>query len=116
MKKKNMTPLAAAVGAAFLTSAAISANAEAANPFAAVELSAGYNLSSTLDGHKGGEGKCGEGKCGEGKDKKKEGKCGEGKCGEGKDKKKEGKCGEGKCGEDTDKKKEGKCGEGKCGS
>ncbi|MGL6158916.1 HvfA family oxazolone/thioamide-modified RiPP metallophore [Microbulbifer sp.] len=100
--KKNLSPLAAAVGAAFLASASVSVSADSANPFAAEELSSGYNLAMADD--KGQEGKCGEGKCGEGK--KKEGKCGEGKCGEGK--KKEGKCGEGKCGEG--KKKEGKCG------
>ncbi|MEX2962914.1 hypothetical protein [Microbulbifer sp. TYP-18] len=111
MTKKNL-PLVAAVGAAFLTSASMSVAAANANPFAADELSSGYNLA--MSGHgsadKDKEGKCGEGKCGE-EGKKKEGKCGEGKCGEGK--KKEGKCGEGKCGEG--KKKEGKCGEGKCG-
>jgi uncharacterized low-complexity protein len=98
MSKKNLSPLAAAVGVAFLASAAISV-ADTANPFTAEELSSGYNL-AMLDDDKGKEGKCGEdkmkeGQCGE--DKKKEGKCGEGKCGEGK--KKEGKCGEGKCGE-----------------
>lgn len=98
MSKKNL-PLAAAVGAAFLASASMSSTT-AANPFAADELSSGYNL-AMADDDKKQEGKCGE-------DKKKEGKCGE-------DKKKEGKCGEGKCGEDK-KKKEGKCGEGKCGN
>ncbi|WP_226663111.1 hypothetical protein [Microbulbifer aggregans] len=101
MTKKNL-PLAAAVGAAFLASASMSVTTSA-NPFAAEELSSGYNL-AMADDDKKKEGKCGEekkkeGKCGE--EKKKEGKCGEGKCGEGK--KKEGKCGEGK-------KKEGKCG------
>ncbi|MFV8781562.1 hypothetical protein ACNKU7_03985 [Microbulbifer sp. SA54] len=106
MTKKNL-PLAAAVGAAFLASASISVTTSA-NPFAAEELSSGYNL-AMADDDKKKEGKCGEGKCGE--DKMKEGKCGEGKCGE--DKKKEGKCGEGKCGED--KMKEGKSAEGKCG-
>lgn len=104
MSKKNLSPVAAAVGAAFLASAAmnVSAGNAEANPFAAEKLSSGYNLA--MNEHEEGEekkkeGKCGEGKCGE--DKKKEGKCGEGKCGEGK--KKEGKCGEGK-------KKEGTCG------
>lgn len=99
MTKKNL-PLAAAVGAAFLASASMSVTTSA-NPFAAEELSSGYNL-AMADDDKKKEGKCGE-------EKKKEGKCGEGKCGE--NKKKEGKCGEGKCGEG--KKKEGKCGEGK---
>ncbi|AMX03215.1 HvfA family oxazolone/thioamide-modified RiPP metallophore [Microbulbifer thermotolerans] len=96
MSKKNLSPVAAAVGAAFLASAAINVSASVgnANPFAAEELSSGYNLAMQQGEDKKKEGKCGEGKCGEGK--KKEGKCGEGKCGEGK--KKEGKCGEGKCG------------------
>ncbi|SHF56239.1 hypothetical protein SAMN04487965_2253 [Microbulbifer donghaiensis] len=104
MSKKHLSPVAAAVGAAFLATAAInvSAAADSANPFAAEELSSGYSLAlndQEQEGEKKKEGKCGEGKCGEGK--KKEGKCGEGKCGEGKKeegKKKEGKCGEGKCG------------------
>jgi len=104
MSKKNFSPIAAAVGAAFLASAAMNVSAaidsdSSANPFAAKELSSGYNLAMQEEGEKKKEGKCGEGKCGEGK--KKEGKCGEGKCGEGK--KKEGSCGEGK-------KKEGSCG------
>lgn len=103
MSKKNLTPVATAVGAAFLASAAmhVSAGHADANPFAAEELSSGYNLAANEqeEGEKKKEGRCGE-------DKKKEGKCGEGKCGE--DKKKEGKCGEGKCGEG--KKKEGTCG------
>ncbi|WP_237057935.1 hypothetical protein [Microbulbifer sediminum] len=111
MTKKNL-PLAAAVGAAFIASASMNASAGvgSANPFAAEELSSGYNL-AMLSEH--GDDKQKEGKCGE-EGKKKEGKCGE----EGK--KKEGKCGEegkkkeGKCGEEG-KKKEGKCGEGKCG-
>ncbi|GAA5445795.1 hypothetical protein Misp06_04000 [Microbulbifer sp. NBRC 101763] len=106
MNKKHLSPVAAAVGAAFIASAAmnVSATTGEANPFAAAELTSGYNLALADHGDKEKEGKCGH-------DKKKEGKCGEGKCGEGK--KKEGKCGEGKCGEG--KKKEGKCGEGKCG-
>jgi uncharacterized low-complexity protein len=118
MAKNKVTPLAAAVGAAFLASASLSPVSSAAeNPFAAQELNSGYKLAA-----KDAEGKCGEGKCGEGKcggkataqDKNAEGKCGEGKCGEGKcggskpEAKAEGKSGEGKCGE-------GKCGEGKCG-
>ena len=102
MAKKLVTPLAAAVGAAFVASASLAPLATAAeNPFAAQELTSGYNLAS-----KDAEGKCGEGKCGEGK-------CGGDKAeGEGKDA--EGKCGEGKCGGDKAE-GEGKCGEGKCG-
>jgi len=118
MSKYNLKPLAAAVGAAFMVSVAISPMASAAeNPFQANELSSGYNLA---DSH-------GEGKCGGNMDKAaKEGKCGEGKCGANKGKAmKEGKCGEGmdkaahegKCGEGMDKAaEEGKSAmEGKCG-
>ena len=106
MAKKNFTPLAAAVGAAFLASAALSTVASASeNPFASQQLTVGYNLAEKAAEGKCGEGKCGEGKCGENKAEK-EGKCGEGKCGEGKKAGKADK--EGKCGE-------GKCGEGKCG-
>ena len=94
MSKRNLNPLAAAVGAAFMGSVAISPMASATeNPFQATELGAGYKLAGNH-----GEGKCGEGKCGEGEKGDKEGKCGEGKCGEGDKGDKEGKCGEGKCG------------------
>jgi uncharacterized low-complexity protein len=100
MSEKTMItkPLAAAIGAAFVSSLAVSTTAVAAdNPFAMADLDSGYMLA---DGHKGEEGKCGEGKCGE---KGEEGKCGEkgeeGSCGE---KGEEGKCGEGKCGGDGD--------------
>lgn len=63
MAKKMMTPLAAAVGAAFVATAALAPMASASeNPFAAQELTSGYNLAG-----KDAEGKCGEGKCGEGK-------------------------------------------------
>ncbi len=92
MAKKNLVinPVAAAVGAAFISSLTVSGVALAdENPFELTDLESGYMLA---DGHKGDEGKCGEGKCGEEGD---EGKCGEGKCGEEGD---EGKCGEGKCG------------------
>ena len=87
--------IAAAVGIAFASSAALSATAVADdNPFAMTDLDSGYMLASS---HGGEEGKCGEGKCGE---KGEEGACGE--------KGEEGKCGEGKCGGDKDE--EGKCG------
>ena len=106
MTKSTAKPLAAALGAAFVTAMAqFPATQAAENPFATTELQGGYKLAAHH------EGKCGEGKCGG--EKKSEGKCGEGKCGGG-DKKSEGKCGEGKCG-GGDKKSEGKCGEGKCG-
>ncbi|PHS74167.1 MAG: hypothetical protein COB19_07910 [Porticoccus sp.] len=85
MSKRNMNPLAAAVGAAFMASVTLSPMASATeNPFQATELGAGYKLAGDH-----GEGKCGEAKCGEGK-------CGEGDKGDKGDK--EGKCGEGKCG------------------
>ena len=94
MSIKKLTPIAAAVGAAFLATASLSTVVSAGeNPFAAQPLESGYNLAGAEK-----EGKCGEGKCGEGKKADKEGKCGEGKCGEGKKAGKEGKCGEGKCG------------------
>ncbi len=104
MAEQKIKPLAAAVGAAFMVSIALSPVASAAsNPFQLSELTSGYEVAS-----KDAEGKCGEGKCGEAKSEAKaegEGKCGEGKCGEGKTKAKaetkaegEGKCGEGKCG------------------
>ncbi len=129
MNKSFKSPLAAAVGAAFIAGMSASPMAAAdENPFAAEALDGGYKLAADHS-----EGKCGEGKCGEDKAAKaeKEGQCGgekadsEGKCGEGKcgaDKpakaEKEGKCGEGKCGGDKAEakaEKEGKCGEGKCG-
>jgi hypothetical protein len=108
MAKQQSKTLAAAVGAAFLATAAIAPLTSAAeNPFQLNQLNSGYQVA---DAH---EGKCGEGKCGEQKAES-EGKCGEGKCG-GEKGKGEGKCGEGKCGgEKADG--EGKCGEGKCGA
>jgi len=94
MSIRKITPMAAAVGAAFLATATLSTMSFASeNPFAAQSLESGYNLAGAEK-----EGKCGEGKCGENKKADKEGKCGEGKCGEGKKADKEGKCGEGKCG------------------
>ena len=115
-------PLAAAFGAAMLASAVSPAMADS-NPFAAKQLSAGYELamgSSDKAAKAEHEAKCGEAKCGADKAKAAhEGKCGEAKCGADKAKAAhEGKCGEGKCGEGKcgeDKKGEGKCGEGKCG-
>ncbi|MGD2076211.1 MAG: low-complexity protein [Gammaproteobacteria bacterium] len=106
--KTVMTPLSAALGAAFVTSLAGTSLANAAeNPFAMTELSNGYMVAEQAEG-KCGEGKTeAEGKCGEGKTEA-EGKCG----GEMKAKEAEGKCGEGK----VEKEAEGKCGEGKCGA
>lgn len=102
MKKQNLVSLA--VGSAF-AAVALSPVAHAAdNPFAAKQLSSGYQLAQA--------------------DKKMDGKCGEAKCGADKakaaDKKADGKCGEAKCGADkakaADKKADGKCGEAKCGA
>ena len=106
-KANCIKPLTAAVGAAFVSSVALTGAAVAAeNPFELTDLDSGYMVAGK---DKGEEGKCGEGKCGG--DKGEEGSCGEGKCGG--DKGEEGSCGEGKCG--GDKGEEGKCGEGKCG-
>ena len=91
MAKSNSKSLAAAVGAAFLTTASLAPFASAAeNPFQMTELGSGYQVA---DSH---EGKCGEGKCGGEKGEKHKSKSeGEGKCGEKKDKADaEGKCGE----------------------
>jgi uncharacterized low-complexity protein len=129
MSKKNVTPLAAAIGTAFALSIAAAPASADVNPFGMTDLSAGYQQVA--------EGKCGEGKCGAQKKAEKkgtEGKCGgakemeknmEGNCG-GKPAAAEGKCGEGKCGAQQKAVKkgmeEGKCGgspknmgEGKCG-
>ena len=76
MKNIAKKPLAAALGAAFVTSMAFAPIASAdANPFGATELETGYMVLA--------EGKCGEGKCGDKKAAKADGeaKCGEGKCG-----------------------------------
>ena len=100
-KTTLIKPVAAAVGAAFVSSLAASSVAAADNPFELTDLDSGYQLA---DSHEGEEGKCGEGKCGG--EKGEEGKCGEGKCGG--EKGEEGKCGEGKCG--GEKGEEGKCG------
>lgn len=98
MKKQLISRIALGSSVALATlSAGLQANE---NPFAANELTAGYQLAQADTKSK--EGKCGEGKCGatESEGKNKEGKCGEGKCGakDSEEKNKEGKCGEGKCG------------------
>lgn len=84
MTTQTKKPIAAAVGAAFLASVALSPLASATeNPFQLNQLNGGYNLAEKAEGEgKCGEGKCGEGKCGGEKPKAEgEGKCGEGKCG-----------------------------------
>ena len=87
MTHKTKTPLALAIGTAFVASLAASGIANAApnssNPFAMSELNSGYM--QVADSHMQ-EGKCGGDKT------TKEGKCGEGKCGGDKGTK-EGKCG-----------------------
>jgi uncharacterized low-complexity protein len=120
MSKKNVTPLAAAIGTAFALSIAAAPASADVNPFGMTDLSAGYQ--QVAEGKcgaqkkaekKGTEAKCGEGKCGEGK--KSDAKEMEGKCGATKP---EAKCGEGKCGAQKKAEKKGteaKCGEGKCG-
>ena len=100
MKKQTLVALASGsvLAAALLAPAA---HAASDSPFAAKQLSAGYQLAQA---DKKADGKCGEAKCAAqkaGADKKADGKCGEAKCGADKkagDKKKDGKCGEAKCG------------------
>tara|TARA_R110002073_G_scaffold135775_2_gene284191 strand:- start:49 stop:342 length:294 start_codon:yes stop_codon:yes gene_type:complete len=96
MAKKQLKPVAAALGTTFAVTLAASPLANAAeNPFSVTTFESGYMVS----GEHGAEGKCGgeksdaEGKCGGEKAE------GEGKCG-GDKTESEGKCGEGKCGGD----------------
>jgi len=95
MKKINKTPLAAAMGAAFLsTFAATAVNAEA-NPFGMTEMSAGYMQVAAAD--KAAEMKCGAEMGGMEKPKAAEGACAGNKKPDAA-KATEGKCGESKCG------------------
>jgi uncharacterized low-complexity protein len=93
MKKINKSPLAAAMGAAFIsTVAAGAANAEV-NPFGMTELSSGYMQVAAETTKKAGEMACGasmgmakpkgaEGACAGNKPAKTtDGKCGSGTCG-----------------------------------
>ena len=57
-------PLAAALGAAFLATALSPLVSAETDPFAATQLSGGYDLVNYGDEPE--EGSCGEGKCGEG--------------------------------------------------
>lgn len=91
MKKQTITSLA--IGSAFAAVALTPVAHAADNPFAAKQLSAGYQLAQADT--KGKEGKCGEAKCGAEK-KAKDAKCGADK--KPADKKADGKCGEAKCG------------------
>ncbi len=96
MKKINKTPLAAAMGAAFLsTFAATAVNAEA-NPFGMTELSNGYMQVAAAD--KAAEMKCGAEMGGMEKPKAAEGACAGNKKPDAAKKGPEGKCGEGMCG------------------
>jgi uncharacterized low-complexity protein len=127
MKKINKTPLATAMGAAFLsTFAATGVNAEA-NPFGMTELSAGYMQVAEAD--KSAEMACGAAMGGMEKPKSKtaEGACAGNKKTEAPKTAVEGKCGEGMCGgmmQDGKMKPgmEGSCGammkgkEGSCGN
>jgi uncharacterized low-complexity protein len=121
MKKINKTPLAAAMGAAFIsTFAANAANAQA-NPFGMTELSAGYMQVAAADADK----KAGEMKCGASMNmpapKVKEGACAGKKAAE-PAKATEGKCGAMMEGDKMKKGMENVCGammkgnEGKCGT
>lgn len=102
MKKQTITSLA--IGSAFAAVALTPVAHAADNPFAAKQLSAGYQLAQADT--KGKEGKCGEAKCGAEK-KAKDAKCGA-------DKNTDAKCGADK--KPADKKADGKCGEAKCGA
>ena len=121
MNSKTMRPIAAAIGASFLAMGVVPIAGAETNPFAATQLSAGYELASA--DKSGTEGKCGEAKCGGSKagsaDKSDtaEGKCGGSKAGSAdKSGTAEGKCGGSKADSTAKSEKaEGKCGEGKCG-
>lgn len=90
--KKTFT-LTAALGSAFITTAALSLPAAAADAFGATPLRQGYQLAQA-------DTKAPEGKCGTDKKVADDGKKADGSCGAEKkvEKKKDGKCGEGKCG------------------
>jgi len=97
MKKTSKTPLAAAMGAAFLsTFAATAVNAEA-NPFGMTEMSAGYMQVAAAD--KAAEMACGAAMGGMQKpNKTAEGACAGNKKPDEAKKTTEGKCGESMCG------------------
>jgi uncharacterized low-complexity protein len=107
----KLNPLAAAIGAAVVSSSVSLSALATENPFQSQDLQSGYQLADS-SGKDEMEGRCGEkseaeGKCGSKEET--EGKCGE----EGEKGKAEGKCGEGKCGEKGHDEKE--AAEGKCG-
>ncbi|MBR9866298.1 MAG: low-complexity protein [Oceanospirillales bacterium] len=96
--KTSIKPMTAAAGVALLTGLAMMpiSNAASHNPFAAQDLTSGYEVAGN---DKGAEGKCGEAKCGADKKAKADA---EATCGADKKVKAdvEGKCGEAKCGAD----------------
>jgi len=95
MKKQTLASLA--IGSAFAAVALTPIAHAADNPFAAKQLSAGYQLAQADT--KGKDGKCGEAKCGADKkaaEKKAAEKAADGKCGA--DKKPADKAADGKCG------------------
>jgi len=135
MKKTNLKPVVASIGAALTGTMLLAGSVNAAdNPFGLSELNSGYmQVAAAHEGKMAGkmmkkaegamEGKCGEGKCGGMKtDAAAPAPAAmEGKCGGDMKKKAEGAM-EGKCGGmKTDAAApapaamEGKCGEGKCG-
>jgi uncharacterized low-complexity protein len=96
MKKINKTPLAAAMGAAVLsTFSATAVNAEV-NPFGMTEMSAGYMQVAEAD--KAAEMACGAAMGGMEKPKAAEGACAGNKKTDAAKPAVEGKCGESKCG------------------
>ncbi len=93
---KRTTLMSAALGSGFAATAVAPVAHAADNPFAASQLSAGYQLAQAdtkMDGKKK-DGSCGA-------DKKKDANCGADK--KAADKKKDGKCGEAKCAADKKK-------------
>jgi uncharacterized low-complexity protein len=97
MKKINKTPLAVAMGAAFISTFATTAVNAEVNPFGMTELSTGYMQVAAAD--KAAEMACGAAMGGMAKPKTAEGACaGQVKPNADKAKTAEGQCGEGKCG------------------
>jgi uncharacterized low-complexity protein len=98
MKKINKSPLAAAMGAAFISTVAASAVNAEANPFGMAELSSGYMQVAAESSQKAGEMSCGANMGGMTKPKAAEGACAGNKKPAAETKAADGKCGAGKCG------------------
>ena len=99
MKKINKTPLAVAMGAAFISTVAASAVNAEVNPFGMTELSSGYMQVAEADAaKKAGEMKCGANMGGMTMPKTGEGACAGNKKAAKETKAADGKCGTGKCG------------------